>query len=182
MIDNNIMTKLRNDYVFSRIGMALISSQRVEFITGQLLEVLEIFDGGGFQITTSEFLDRTAKSKKTIKTLGTIFNLLKLNPKFVIEEELNDYLKKRNLLVHNFWFTHMQIQTDKQAKVIVDFCYDFGRHSERIESFFKGFVYFLSLRYVKDRDHLEPGMKEWSDDFEYFMRSLDKKRLLSVNT
>ena len=94
------MTKLSDDYVYTKIGMALVSAQRVEFITGRLLEVLEILDSGAYKITTSEFLERTAKSKKAIKTLGTIFSLLKLNPNLVVEDELDDYLKKRNLFVH----------------------------------------------------------------------------------
>jgi hypothetical protein len=173
------MTKINDEYIYSRIGMALVSAQRVEFITGQLLEVLETFDGGAYKITTNEFLERTAKSKKAIKTLGTIFALLKLNPKLIIEDELDDYLKKRNLFVHRFWYAYMQTKDEKQGKIIVDFLYDFGRHSERIESFFKGFVYFLTLRFVKDRDHLPLELKGWSENFEYFMNSLENKKLLS---
>jgi hypothetical protein len=169
--------KKEEDLVYSRIGMALISTQRVEFITGQLIEVLQNFDRGNYQITSAEFLEQTAKSKKTIKTLGTIFKLLKLNPTFVIEEELDSYLKKRNLFVHSFWITHMRTKSPKDVKKILDFCYDFGKHSERVESFFKGFIFFLSLRYIKNRDHLDVDLKNWEDDFVYFMNSLKEKRL-----
>lgn len=171
------MTKEEEDFVYSRIGMALISAQRVEFITGQLIEVLKNFDGGGYQITSAEFLEQTEKSKKTIKTLGTIFKLLKLNPTLVLEEELDSYLKKRNLFVHSFWVEYMKIKTPEISKKILDFCYDFGKHSDRVESFFKGFVYFLSLRYVKDKDHLDPIIKSWINDFEYFKKSLTEKNL-----
>jgi len=36
------------------------------------------------------------------KNIGEIFELLKLNPKLVIEKELSGCLKKRNLLFHGF--------------------------------------------------------------------------------
>ncbi|MES2762759.1 MAG: hypothetical protein V4677_11150 [Bacteroidota bacterium] len=169
------MTK--EDFVYSRIGMALVSAQRVEFITGQLLECLIEFDKDIYRITTTDFLDESKKSKNAHRTLGAIFKLLKLNPKFIIEEELNEYLKKRNLFVHHFWLKYLPNKSEKTIKEAIDFCYDFGRHSDRISSFFKGFLFFLALRHVKDRDHLEPGIKQWSDDFDYFMGSLSQKKL-----
>jgi len=101
--------------------------------------------------------------------------LLKLNSNLIIEEELDAYLEKRNLLAHNFWTKFLQRNSD--GKDGVEFCYEFGKHSEKIESFFKGFLYFLALRHVKDRDHLEPVLKLWSDDFDYFISSLKQKNL-----
>ena len=86
----------KEDFVYSQIGMALISAQRVEFITSQLLNYLTEFDKSLYGITTVEFLNKTAKSKSSKRTLGTIFNLLKLNPKLIIEDELENYLQKRN--------------------------------------------------------------------------------------
>lgn len=167
------MTK--QDFVYSRIGMALTSAQRVEFITGQLLKYLVEYDKDLYGITTSNFLDKAAKSKNGKRTLGSIFMLLKLNPKLVIEEELDDYLEKRNLLAHNFWTKFLQ--GNSNGKDGVDFCYDFGRHSDRIESFFKGFMYFLALRHVIDRNHLDSGLKLWSNDFDYFISSLQQNHL-----
>lgn len=167
------MTK--QDFVYSRIGMALTSAQRVEFITGELLNYLAEFDKDLYGITSTEFLDRTAKSKNSKKTLGAIFTLLKLNPKLVIEEELDDYLQKRNLLVHGFWTKYLlKNPSEKEA---VHFCYDFGRHSQRIESFFNGFLYFLSLGHVKNSNHLDPSIKPLRDDFNYFLSSLKERRL-----
>jgi hypothetical protein len=171
------MTKEEEDFVYSRIGMALVSTQRVEFITGQLLELLQSFDKDVYGITSAEFLEQTEKSKKSIKTLGQIFKLLKLNPKLVVESELDSYLKKRNLFVHSFWIKYMRTKDQANAKLIIDFCYDFGRHSDRIESFFKGFVYFLSLRHVKSKDDLDSGLRKWDNDFEYFIKSLTDNEL-----
>jgi hypothetical protein len=163
------------NYVYSRIGMALISTQRVEFITGKLLENLIEFDKTVYGITTAEFLEHSSKSKDAVKTLGTIFKLLKLNPKLVVEDELNDYLKQRNLFIHNFWEIYLNTKSVEQATKAVDFCYDFGRFSDRVTSFFKGFLFFLALRHFKDREHIDPDLKMWDKDFDYFMISLDKK-------
>lgn len=93
----------------------------------------------------------------------------------MIEKELDAYLKKRNILAHNFLNTFLN--KDLEDKEAVDFCYDFGRHSGRIESFFKGFVYFLALRLVKDKYHLDSELKKWGDDFDYFMLSLKSNQL-----
>lgn len=171
--DTPVMSK--DDFVYSRIGMALISAQRVESITGKLVEYLTEFNQTFSIFTSKEFLEKTAKSKNGKRTLGTIFNLLKLNPKLVIEEELDAYLKKRNILAHNFLETYLK--KDSDSKKAVEFCYDFGKHSERIESFFKGFIYFLSLRFVKDREHLDHEIKKWSVNFDYFMDSLKDNQL-----
>src|SRR5437868_12098853 len=112
----------KDDFVYSRIGMALISAQRVEFLTAKLLDQLTEFDKDVYGITTSEFLEKSSKSSKAYKTLGTIFTLLKLNPKLVIEDELNDYLKKRNLFIHNFWITFLTPRSNEKEKKAIDFC------------------------------------------------------------
>ena len=172
-----ILTSSDEDYVYSRIGMALISAQRVEFITGKLLEILVEFDKTVYGITTAEFLEHSAKSKDAIKTLGSIFKLLKLNPKLVVENELNDYLQQRNLFVHRFWEVYLNEKSVEQATNAVAFCYDFGQFSDRVTSFFKGLIFFLALRHVKDRDHMDTDLKLWDKDFNYFMVSLDRKKL-----
>lgn len=172
-----ILTASDEDYVYSRIGMALISAQRVEFITGKLLEILVEFDKTVYGITTAEFLEHSSKSKKAVKTLGSIFKLLKLNPKLVIENELNAYLKQRNLFVHQFWAIFLNAKSVEQATNAVVFCYEFGQFSDKIMSFFKGFIFFLALRHVKDRDHMDPDLKLWDKDFNYFMSSLNNKKL-----
>jgi len=176
-LDTSPLHMINEDFVYSKIGMALISAQRVEVLTGQLLEILVEFDKEVYGITTSEFFEKSTKSKTAYKTLGAIFTLLKLNPKLVIEDELNDYLKKRNLFVHSFWATYLISKSEEKSKEAIDFCYDFGRHSDKIESFFKGFLYFLALRHVKSQDELDLEVKQWSADFEYFIDSLQQKNL-----
>ena len=165
------------DFVYSRIGMALVSAQRVEFITNKLVEHLREFDKSVYGITGEEFLNESKKANFARITLGGIFRLHKLNPKLVIEEELDDYLKKRNILIHCFWRYYLDTISVEQSKKAVDFCYDFGRHSDRMESFFKGFLFFLGLRHVSDRSKVDDELKNWDKDFDYFMNALQEKHL-----
>jgi hypothetical protein len=161
-------------FVYSRIGMAIISAQRVEYITGELLSHLTEFDETLYCITTAEFLYDSKRSLNARKTLGQIFKLLKLNPKIVIQSELDDYLKKRNQLVHGFWKNYLNSKSQQQAKKAVKFCDEFGELSTNIESFFKGFIYFLGLRHVQNRSQMGVELKKWEKDFEYFIGTLIK--------
>ena len=170
---------ITDTYVYSRIGMALTSAQRVEFVTGELVSHLAEFDTDVYGITSTEFLSNSDKAKKARKTLGTTFKLLKLSNRMSIEKELDDYLKKRNLLVHHFWRTYLSTKSEEQAKKAVNFCNQFGKFSEGLESYFKGFIFFLALRHVKDRHHLSPALQEWSEDFDYFIiRALAKNKAM----
>lgn len=165
------------DFVYSKIGMALVSAQRVEFITNQLVAHLREFDKDLYSITGAEFLAATQKANFARATLGKIFTLLKLNSNLVVIDELDEYLAKRNMLVHSFWKSYMDAISVEQIKRAIDFCYDFGRHSEQLESFFKGFIFFLVLRHVDDRTKVNNELKEWDKDFDYFVTSLNDRRL-----
>jgi hypothetical protein len=169
MVDEN--------FVYSRIGMALVSAQRVEFVAGQILDHLVEFDKSVYGVTTDEFLSKSAKPGKATKTLGQIFVMLNLNPKLVIEDDLNAYRDMRNTFVHGFWRKFLDKKTEEQTKMAVEFCYEFGRFSERMESFFKGFLYFLSLRHEKDRDSLDAEIREWDEDFGFFITTLQAKNI-----
>lgn len=167
-----------NDFLFSRIGMALVSAQRVEYVTGQLLELLIEFDRDVYGITSAEFLNSPQKQKaKARKTLGDIFRLFKLNPKLVLEDQLDNYLEKRNILAHEFFKRYLTPVSLEKEKEAIEFLYDFGQLSTKLESFFKGFIYFLALRHVPDRSQMDIGIKEFEKDFEYFMNALDQKNL-----
>ena len=168
------------DFVFSRIGMALVSAQRVEYFATILTSHLKEFDESVYGITGPEFLAKSKKANLARATLGNVFTLLKLTPKLVLEEELNGYLAKRNLLVHGFWENYLDSYSADQAKRAVDFCYDFGRQSEKFESFFKGFIFFLGLRHVESIDKIDDELKSWKSDFDYFMLALQNKRLHNV--
>src|SRR5581483_2773047 len=169
--------KMMNEaFVYSRIGMALISAQRVEYITGELLKHLIEFDQTLYGLTTVEFLNTTPSAEKLRRqTLGQTFNYLKLNPALVQADELESYLTKRNILAHSFWKDYLYTYSAEQAKAAVDFCQDFGEASTKLESFFRGFIYLLALRHVKDRDHLSPQFKVWDADFDYFISVTAKK-------
>ena len=118
--------------LYSKIGMALISAQRVEFITSQLLEHLKEFDDSVYGITSIEFLSNSKKTQKTNRTLGAIFKELKLNPKLVIDDVLDNYLSIRNLLVHGFWKNYLTSKSQEQMEVATTFCNEFGKLSNDI--------------------------------------------------
>lgn len=170
----------KEDVTYSKVGAALLSAQRVEFIAGQILELLEEH-GEVYGIMTEDFTSNSEKSKKIRKkTLGHIFKLLKLNPKLVIADELDEYARLRNILVHKFWQTHLNTKSDKQMWRVIQFCYAFGRFSNRVEKFFEGFLYFLSMRHVADINHLPKEIQEIRTSFEYFMESLNHKKLQGI--
>jgi len=171
------MHQIDEKLVYSKIGMALISAQRVEFITKQLVLHLVEFDKNVYGLTSEDFLDASKRKSNPKMTLGNIFRLLELNPKLVIEDELDDYLKKRNMLVHGFLENYLNKKSVECAKRTIEFCNDFGRQSVRIESFFKGFIFLLMLRHVKDRTNVDISVRDWNKDFDYFMTSLQEKRL-----
>ncbi len=162
-------TKINPDKVFSKMGRALLAAQRVEFITGNILNYLAEFDEDLHNLTSEEFMKLAGRSKKKKITLGHIFKLLKLNPGLVIEQELNDYLKKRNLLVHNFFTKFLHTVNRTQERKACDFCDDFINHSARMESFFKGFLNFLLLPPIPEDE--EPYIEEslMGPDFDYFI-------------
>jgi hypothetical protein len=170
----------KEDIVYAKIGSALVSAQRVELIAGKILGLLEEH-GEFYGITTEDFTSDSEKSKKIRKkTLGQIFKQLKLNPKLVIAEELDEYTRLRNILVHKFLQTHLNTKSDEQMLRVIRFCYGFGRFSNRVEKFFQGFLYLLSLRFFKDHDHLPEQFKSKRESFEYFMESLDHKKLQGI--
>ncbi len=162
-------------FVYSRIGMALVSTQRVEFIVSEIVAHLMEFGHETYGITTSDFLNNGLKSKEIRKaTLGALFNKLKLNPRLVVEEELNDYIELRNKFIHNLWKSYLIIDSENQTKEIIKFCYKFGQSSEKMESFFKGFLFFLYMRHVQNADCLPDNIKGMTTDFEFFMQTLEK--------
>jgi hypothetical protein len=164
-------------FVYSRIGMALVSAQRVEYLTNQLVTHLREFDKDIYGITGEEFLATSQKANLARSTLGAIFKLLKLNSNLVIQEELDEYLAKRNVLVHGFWKNYLNTLSDEQAMKAINFCQDFGKQSGKLESFFKGFLFFLALRHVKDRTQVGDALKKWDSDFDYFISTLHEKKL-----
>jgi hypothetical protein len=170
----------KEDVVYSKIGAALVSAQRVELIAGQILEFLEDH-GEVYGIMTEDFTSNSEKSKKLRKkTLGQIFKFLKLNPKLVLADELDEYARLRNILAHKFFTSHLNTKSDEQMWRAIQFCYAFGRFSNRMEKFFKGFLCFLSLRHVKDIDHLPKEMQHLKESFEYFTKSLNHKKLQEI--
>ncbi|MCU0421658.1 MAG: hypothetical protein MUC81_02515 [Bacteroidia bacterium] len=168
---------LNQQTVYQRIGMALVCAQRVEFITESLISLLVVYDEIMFEITGAEFFSNSSKATKSRKMLGNIFQLLKLTPGITIEEMLNDYLKRRNQLVHGFWRDHLNSKLKKTMKSAIKFCDEFMDMSDNLESYFKGFMYFLELRHTQDSKRLSATAKQWENDFVYFVSFLENREV-----
>jgi len=177
----NEIVLTREDILCSKIGAALISAQRVEFATEKIIGFLTE-NGNDFKgIITDEFMNASEQAKKkNYLMLGDIFRLLKLNSKLVIDDELTKYKDMRNTLVHDFYKIYLQPKSDEKMQNAMMFCYAFGRFSNRLEKFFNGFLYFLSLRYVKDMYHLPDSIQKLRNDFEYFWVSLQYEKLQEI--
>jgi hypothetical protein len=164
--------------VYSRIGMALISAQRIENLTRNLIGFLKEFDQDVYGITTDEFLSKSPTSQKLRKqTLGQVFSYLKLNPKLVVSEVLDEYLINRNELVHNFFNNYLHSKSDDQIAKALNFCNSFGKFSNQLETFFRGFIYFLAQKHFLNKESLNEEWIGWEKDFDYFMKALDEKNL-----
>lgn len=173
---------IKIEVVYEHIGMALLSTQRVELISKHLLEYLKLCDRELAGISTKEFLLRTPNIDNLEKlTLGKIFKLLKLNPNISLEHEFNKYLILRNTLVHNFTIDYLKNTTERQKKLAIDFCYEFGKQSLELESFFKGLTYLLALTYVKDKVKMDDSLKIWQNDYDYFCQSIKSGTLRKEN-
>jgi len=173
------ISKKDEAFVYARIGMALISAQRVEYITGQLLEHLAEFDNELYNITAEDFLYQKGL-KKPKKTLGQIFKLLKLKPEFMIDSVLNDYSKRRNIIIHNFWVSHLNTKSVEQVTKAITFCNEFGKFSDVLESFFKGFLYNLSM-YHTNKHRQDLNIESWEKDYRFFKIVLEQKDFIQEN-
>ena len=101
--------------------------------------------------------------------MGSIFKLLKLNPNLVIVEELDNYLKKRNILVHHFFTNYLDKKALKHAQRAAKFCDDYLKDSARMESFFQGFLNYLQLPWTKEGEEQIIAYELMDDDFPYFI-------------
>jgi hypothetical protein len=71
----------------------------------------------------------------------------------------------------------MSTYSEEKIKNAIDFCNDFGRASEKLESFFKGFIYLLTLRQGKDGYQVEGEIKKWEKNFDFFLSALTSEKI-----
>lgn len=74
--------------------------------------------------------------------------------------------------------SHLQSKSKESIEKAIQYCNEFGNQSNKVESFFKGFMYFLALRDVQYVDKLDPLFKLLENDFEYFLSTMKEKFLL----
>ena len=182
-LKNTPPTEIHEMVVYSKIGMALVSIQRVEAVAKSVLEVLILGNEKKYGLKPITFDGELYEIDKLSKyTLGNTFRLLKFNPELIIEDELDKYRDFRNSFVHSFWQDFLDTKSEDQKKMAIDVCYELGLLSNKMESFFKGFLYFLALRIAKDDPELGSAVlkelnstKGMKSDFDFFVKALKKK-------
>jgi hypothetical protein len=167
---------INQEFAYNLIGKALISVQRVEFVAEKLVEYLIENDEKFYGLTTEEFKNNVpAIDKLNRTTLGNLFRLLKHNPELAVNSDFDNYRARRNILAHNFWKEHL---IERKGIEVEKFCQDICQDSLKFESFFKGFIYFLALRFVENESFLPEELKIWKGDLDFFMKAIKHKRIL----
>jgi len=167
----------------SLIGSALISCQKVEFMTyGLISHFKNIQHEKKFRkLSPQVFLDDSAESKEIRKhTLGQLFKLLKDKNVAYIHDRLDDYLTKRNILIHEllreFYKDNNNEINDSRVK---EFCIEIIETSNKLEKFFKGFLYQLTLFSMENTDFKLPKeIGEIANEYNYFLNCILKEDLI----
>jgi len=162
------------------IGLALISCQRVEFLT---LGVVSHFnniraDEQFKKLTPKAFLDDTSDGRKVRKqTLGQVFRILKQDEKLAISDKLDDYLECRNILVHELWRKYLKDENSNNTyPELEQFCKTFIDKSSKVEKFYKGLVYIMALSIsLKSNVEVPSNIKEFKNHYYYLLECLDNQ-------
>lgn len=155
--------------------MALVSVQRVENICKSLITTLILVDKEINALSSKEFIEKSPNLDKLAKyTLGNLFRLLNLNQNIGLEKEFAEYLKMRNLFIHTFYSEYLNEYSVEQKKRAIDFCYDIGKYSTKMESYFKGLTYLLALTYINDKSKMDPIIKQWESDYDIYIKERKK--------
>lgn len=165
---------------YSLIGLALISCQRVEFLTlGIVSHFNSIKSDKRFKKLSPEaFLDDTSEGRKVRKqTLGQVFRILKQENKVAISDKLDDYLECRNILVHELWRKYLKDRNSNNAYPdLAQFCKTFIEKSSKVEKFYKGFLYIMALSIsLKGNVEIPPYIIEFKNHYYYFLECLDNQ-------
>lgn len=115
------------------------------------------------------------------QTLGQIFNVLKKEADILIlTDELDNYLKRRNLLIHDLWRTYYRNDSSTYSKSeAINFCKTFLEDSSKYENFYKGFLYSIA-RYVAKANKLSipENITLYREHNRYFISCLQHDKLI----
>lgn len=173
---------MKNIESYTWIGAALLATQRVEFLThGIVSHFKDIQSEKKFnKLTPKIFLNDTKENRKIRKqTLGQIFQVLKYESRLSITENLNDFLEKRNILVHELWRQYYKVNTDRSMeKEIIEFCKILIADSSKMERFYKGFLYAMAKN-IAEKNMLEipEEIRKMESEHIYFIESLQNENL-----
>lgn len=127
ILKNKPPKEIHEMVVYSKIGMALVSIQRVEDVAKSVVKILILGNEKKYGLKPVIFNDGLYEIDRLSKyTLGNTFRLLKFNPELIIEDELDKYRDFRNSFVHSFWQDYLDTKSETQKKKAIDVCYEIG--------------------------------------------------------
>lgn len=127
-------------------------------------------------------MDDTESNKKLRRqTLGQIFRILsEESSSLTLVDELDKYLQKRNLLIHDFWRTYYRNNTDYLlSSDPVEFCKTLLEHSAKLEDFFKELLYLIASHIANLNSHEIPrSISSYKKHSNYFRICLQQEKLI----
>ncbi|WP_421875982.1 hypothetical protein [Marinoscillum sp.] len=166
------------------IGASVLAAHRIEFLTqGLVAHFKNLPEHKQFKnLNPRVFLDDTESNKKLRRqTLGQIFRILsEESSSLTLIDELDKYLQKRNLLIHDFWRTYYRNNNDYLiSSEPVEFCKTFLEHSAKLEDFFKGLLYLIASHIANLNNHDIPrSISSYKKHSNYFRICLQRKKLI----
>ena len=170
--------EIHKDDVYARIGMALVSIQRVERACKYLIICLKIADKKTKFFSSEEFLERSNLDKLDRYTLGSLFRLLNLNRNIGLEKEFSAYLRLRNSFVHSFSTEYLTGHSELQKMRAIDACFEIGRLSQKMERYIRGITYYFAFSCIKDHSKIDSSVFGGKEDYELYLRD----RLTNIET
>ena len=168
-----VEVKTLDDILYTLCGVTMIQIQKSEFsmlgMVSLMKENLLKTDKSFKNLNPTRFLsDLPSDRKYRRQTLGQIIGFLKINLKIFNPDSLDEYLKKRNDFIHNFWNDYLKNKNDKITAI--RFVISVLKDSMKWESIFKGFIYIVIKSLEKEfnlesnkHEHLAPYCQSFID-------------------
>ena len=152
------------------VGFTLIQVQKVEFITQGIIahfksEILST-DKRFRDLNPQNFLADSEEGKKSRRqTLGVLFEFLKKNAPFFVEDDLESYLSDRNKFIHSFWREEISTKqnTNDWNLQAAEFTYKFLLETSKWQEIFKGMMY-LMVEVISEEPSLTEDYKKKADE------------------
>lgn len=163
------------------LGATVIQIQKVEYsMLGSITTLNEVLLKGDKNFTslnpTRFFSNNPDDVKYRKQTLGTIISFLKTHVKFFNPTKLDEYLARRNDLIHNLWRKYLSHGRDKNRLDKIQafrFVISVYKDSLKWSCIFKGFLYEIAMHIQKINKLNEPLSEKISSLQKYQKDFLD---------